>query len=298
MLNCAVETGLSKLMLSERTLAFVGSGVMAEAMIKGLLREQLVTPHGLIASGPREERGRALATQYGIHTTTTNLEAVHNRDIVVLSIKPQVAKQVIPELRSAIKDTAIVLSIIAGVPIAAIADGLNHRAIGRAMPNTPAQVGEGITVWTSTPEVSDEQRQQIETVLGALGESVYVEDETYLDMATALSGTGPAYVLLFMEAMIDAGVHLGFPRRMAQQLVVQTMRGTIEYVRQSPRHPATLRNEVTSPGGTSAEALYQLEKGGLRTVISRAIWAAYQRSVALGGGHLAPRLGGRAKDVG
>jgi pyrroline-5-carboxylate reductase len=135
-------------------------------------------------------------------------------------------------------------------------------------------------------------------VLGALGETVQVDDERYLDMATALSGTGPAYVLLVMEAMIDAGVHLGFSRRISEKLVLQTMRGTIEYARQSPRHPATLRNEVTSPGGTSAEAIYQLEKGGLRTVISRAIWAAYQRSVALGGGSDQPRLAGRSPENG
>jgi pyrroline-5-carboxylate reductase len=121
-------------------------------------------------------------------------------------------------------------------------------------------------------------------ILAALGGEVFVEEETYLDMATALSGTGPAYVFLFMEAMIDAGVHLGFPRRIAEELVIKTMRGSVDFYiqRGGPLHLATLRNQVTSPGGTSAEALYYLEKAGFRTAISRAIWAAYERSQELG----------------
>ena len=150
------------------------------------------------------------------------------------------------------------------------------------MPNTPAQLGKGITVWTSTPQVSEVQRQQADQVLGALGETIWMEDEAYLDMATALSGTGPAYVFLFIEALIDAGVHLGFSRRVAEQLVLQTMDGSLAVARTSARHPATLRNMVTSPGGTTAEALYQLEKGGLRTIISKAVYSAYQKSKLLG----------------
>jgi pyrroline-5-carboxylate reductase len=285
-------------MLTDKQVAFIGSGVMAEAMIKGLLREKLIDAGRILAAGPRADRGAALAGQYGVRTSTDNRQAATGCDIVVLSVKPQIIAHVLPELRGAIKSDALVLSIAAGVPIRTIADGLAHAAVVRAMPNTPAQIGEGITVWAATVEVTEQQRGQTATILGALGEEVYVDDERYLDMATALSGTGPAYVLLFMEAMIDAGVHLGFSRRVAQQLVMQTMRGTIEYARQSPRHPATLRNEVTSPGGTSAEALYHMEKGGLRTVVSRAIWAAYQRSVALGqpSNDPARRLAGRSPE--
>ncbi len=281
-------------MLTDKKLAIIGSGTMAEAMIKGLLRQKLIAAEEMIAAGPRPERGQTLAKTYSVAWTTDNREAANERDVVILAVKPQVMVHVLPELRGAIRSHALVLSIAAGVPIRTIADGLAHAAVARAMPNTPAQIGEGITVWTATAEVTDEQLGQTEAILGALGETVHVDNEDYLDMATALSGTGPAYVLLFMEAMIDAGVHLGFSRRVAQQLVLQTMRGTIEYARQSPRHPATLRNEVTSPGGTSAEALYQLEKGGLRTVVSRAIWAAYQRSVALGSGNRTERLSGRS----
>ena len=269
-------------MLEDKRISFIGSGSMAEAMIKGLLRNKLIAAERITAAGPRPERGHDLNKRYAVAWTTNNREATEDRDVVILSVKPQVIATVMPELRGALRTRSLVISIAAGVSISQLSDGLAHAAVARAMPNTPAQIGEGITVWTATDQVTEEQLSQTEMILGALGETVHVHEENYLDMATALSGTGPAYVLLFMEAMIDAGVHLGFSRRISEKLVMQTMRGTIEYARQSPRHPATLRNEVTSPGGTSAEALYQLEKGGLRTVVSRAIWAAYQRSVELG----------------
>jgi pyrroline-5-carboxylate reductase len=191
---------------------------------------------------------------------------------------------VTPGIRGHLRRQDLLLSILAGTPIRKLADGVAHAAVVRAMPNTPAQIGEGMTVWTSTPEVTDEQRAQAQAILGAFGQELYVNDESYLDMATALSGTGPAYIFIFMEALIDAGVHLGFSRRVSEQLVFQTMRGSLDYAAQSGKHVAELRNQVTSPGGTTAAALYHLEKGGLRTVISRAIWAAYQRSIELGQG--------------
>ena len=269
---------------------------MAEAMIKGLLREELVPASNIIASGPRQERGDELVERYGVQTTCDNREAASQADVLVLAVKPQVVGRVLPEIRGALRGRSLLISIVAGTPIRTIADGLAHAGVARAMPNTPAQIGQGVTVWAATGEVSEAQHGQARTILGALGEEIFVEDESFLDAATALSGTGPAYIFLFMEAMIDAGVHLGFPRRIAEQLVLQTMRGSVEYARQSPRHPATLRNQVTSPGGTSAEALYHLEKGGLRTVVSRAIWAAYQRSVALGRNSDA-RLAGRSPET-
>ncbi len=271
-------------MLQDVNLSFIGSGMMAEAMIVGLLNQNLIDPEKIIAAGPRPERGEDLAARYGVHWTTDNEEAAEKGQIVVLSVKPQVLKAVIPQMRGHLRRQDLGLSIIAGAPLQLLADGTAHASFVRAMPNTPGQIGQGITVWTATPEVNPTHLGQARAILGALGEEVFVEDEDYLDMATALSGTGPAYVFLFMEAMIDAGVHLGFSRRVATQLVMQTMAGAVAYARQSDRHVAELRNQVTSPGGTSAEALYQLEKGGLRTVVSRAIWAAYQRSVALGRG--------------
>ena len=270
-------------MLEQKTIAFIGSGVMAEAMIKGLLRQGLVTPGQIVASGPRPERGQELFDRYDVHTTTDNVEAASGADVVVLSVKPQVLCRVLEELGGHVDPKALVFSIVAGAKTETIRRLLSVPAVVRVMPNTPAQIGLGISVWTATEATTDAQRSQALAILQALGEEVYVDDESYLDMATALSGTGPAYVFLLMEAMVDAGVHLGFSRHVAQRLVIETLRGSVEYARQSPRHLAALRNQVTSPGGTSAEALYHLEKGGLRTVLSRAIWAAYQRSRVLGG---------------
>jgi pyrroline-5-carboxylate reductase len=269
-------------MLNNRRIAFVGPGMMAEAMVTGLLQQEVVPPEAIILSGPRPGRLERLEESYGVSGTTENLESVAKADVVVLSVKPQSFQDVQEELAGKIPAGALVLSIIAGTRLETLTEGLVHPAVVRAMPNTPAQVGEGITVWTTTADVTEVQHQQASSILGAFGQELHVEEEDYLDMATALSGTGPAYVYLFMEAMVDAGVHLGFPRRIAEQLVVQTLKGSVAYYEHSPRHMARLRNQVTSPGGTSAAALYYLEKAGFRTALSRAIWAAYERSVQLG----------------
>lgn len=269
--------------LENTCISFIGSGVMGEAMISGLLKQQLVAPENITASDPRIERGKELAQRYQIRTTSDNVAAVRQAQVVVLSVKPQTLPQVLPPLRGRIRPEALVLSIVAGASTGTIAKGLEHRTIVRVMPNTPAQIGQGMSVWFCTAEVDERQKEQAQTILRALGQELSVDNEDYLDMATALSGTGPAYVFLFMEALIDAGVHLGFSRHVAEELVLQTLQGSVAFARQSGLHPAELRNMVTSPGGTSAEALYQLEKGGLRTVLSRAIWAAYQKSRYLGG---------------
>jgi pyrroline-5-carboxylate reductase len=265
----------------DKKITFIGPGVMAEAMIAGLIRQKLASPGNLLASGPREERGLELQKKYSIPTTTDNAAAASEADVVVLSVKPQRLTDVMTGLFKIRKD-ALVLSIVAGASTQKIGKTLKHEAVVRSMPNTPGQIGEGVTVWAASKGTSDEQRETARQILGALGEEVFVEDEGYLDMATALSGTGPAYVFLFTEALIDAGVHMGFPRRIAEQLVLKTIRGSVDYYYHAERHPATLRNQVTSPGGTSAEALYYLEKAGFRTAISRAVWAAYQRSLELG----------------
>ncbi len=265
-------------------IAFIGPGMMAEAMIAGLIREKVASPASLVAAGPRPERLEELKAQYGLVVCADNAEVARQAEVIVLSVKPQRLDRVLAGLCGAIEPGALVLSIVAGASIAKICRGLDHEIIVRSMPNTPAQIGEGITVWTAASSVSETQRETARQILKALGEEVFVEEENYLDMATALSGTGPAYVFLFMEAMIDAGVHLGFPRRIAEQLVTHTVRGSVDYYekRSSPIHLAHLRNNVTSPGGTSAAALYYLEKAGFRTAISRAIWAAYERSQELG----------------
>lgn len=275
-------------MFQNRKITFIGPGVMAEAMIAGLIRESVAPADSLWVSGPSVRRGRELAERYHVRSLTDNVAAVDESDVVVFSIKPQSLGLVLQDLHGNIPPKALVLSIIAGASIDKIVTGLRHNNVVRSMPNTPARIGKGITVWTAAPNVSDDQHEMARRILGALGEQVFVDDEKFLDMATALSGTGPAYVFLFMEAMVDAGVHLGFPRRIAEKLVVETMRGSVEYYLRGsddgeiPIHLASMRNQVTSPGGTTASALYFLEKAGFRTAISRAIWAAYERSRELG----------------
>jgi pyrroline-5-carboxylate reductase len=264
------------------SIAFIGGGVMAEAMIGGLLNRQIVTPDHITVSEPREKRRAELATRYSIHATDDNRQAARAGKIVVFAIKPQVLTRVLPELKGALRDEQLVISIIAGGRIATLSEELVHNAIVRAMPNTPAQIGEGLTVWTTTPNVTEAQRDAARAVFQSLGKEIFLDDEKYLDMATAVSGTGPTYVFLVLEALIDAAVHLGFGRDVAHDIVIETMRGSILYAEKTGKHPAELRNMVTSPGGTSAEAIYQMEKGSLRTVLSKAVWAAYQKSCLLG----------------
>jgi pyrroline-5-carboxylate reductase len=273
-------------MFENEKIAFIGTGTMGEAMIAGLIRRQLIQPERITGSNPLLDRNEMLRETYGIEVTDDNIAAVLDADVVVLSVKPQVFPKIVPDLRGRIKPEALVLSIIAGLPIEAMVDNLLHGAVARAMPNTPAQIGQGVTVWTATEAVSPRQLEQARAIFSCLGSEHHAEDESYLDMATALSGTGPAYIFIFMEAMIDAGVHMGFSRRVAKELVIGTIRGSLDYAEQSGLHEAELRNQVTSPGGTTAEAIYHLDKGNFRTTISRAIWAAYQRSVSLGAGQL------------
>jgi pyrroline-5-carboxylate reductase len=270
----------------DKKITFIGSGAMAEAMISSLLRQKLAKPEDLRTSDTHLQRVQELHEKFGVQPFTDNVLAVEHADVVVLSVKPQRLTELLRSLKGTIPYGAVVLSIVAGATIDKISKGLKHNAVVRSMPNTPAQIGEGITIWIASPSVSEIQKETARSILGAFGDEIDVDDENYLDMATALSGTGPAYVFIFMEAMIDAGVHMGFSRHVSEQLVVKTLRGSVDYYealnQKSSVHVAALKNEVTSPGGTTAEALYYLEKAGFRTAISRAIWAAYQRSLELG----------------
>ena len=271
-------------------LAFVGCGVMAEAIIAGLLRQKLVGPEQIVASHPRQARREEMHVKYGIEMFESNREAVtdthpegpDDSSVIVLAVKPQRLHGVLEELKGALVKEQLVVSIVAGAKIETIAEHLLHASVVRAMPNTPAQIGEGVTAWTVSIAVTEQQERQVSAMLEALGKSVRVENERQIDMATALSSTGPTYIFLVMEALIDAGVHMGFSRHVAQDLVHQTLLGSVLFARESHKHPAELRNMVTSPGGTSAEAIYQMEKGSLRTVLSKAVWAAFQRAESLG----------------
>ena len=269
-------------MFENRKIVFIGPGVMAEAMLSRLISKNVAPAGSIRACGPRQLRVEQLKDTYAIQVSMDNRAAVADADVVVLAVKPQSLDKVLSDIKGALKPEALVLSIIAGAPISKISKGVEHTSVVRSMPNTPAQIGQGITVWTASKDVTEEQREMARRILGAFGDEIFMGEETYLDMATAISGTGPAYVFLFMEAMVDAGVHLGFPRRVAERLVAQTVRGSVDYYTDSPLHLARLRNQVTSPGGTSAAALYYLEKAGFRTALSRAIWAAFERSRELG----------------
>jgi pyrroline-5-carboxylate reductase len=268
--------------LQGKRLAFIGGGTMAEAMIRGLFDKHLVPPSHVLVTGPRRERRADLAKRFGVKALASNVEAARGAHVVVLAIKPQVLPTVLRELHGEMREDQLVISIVAGAPMAVIRDGLEHSVIVRAMPNTPAQIGMGVTAWTAAAAVDREQRDRAKAILGALGEELEVDDEGQVDMATALSGTGPTYVFLLMEALVDAGVHLGFSRRVAEELVLRTVEGSAAFARQSERHLAELRNMVTSPGGTSAAAIYELEKGTMRTVLSRAVYAAFRRTRELG----------------
>lgn len=261
--------------------AFIGSGVMAEAMIKGTLAHQLLKPADISCADPLPKRVADLAERYGVRASTDNAEVVPGADVVVMSIKPQMLHEVTAKLQGKLTPNQLVLSIMAGITTQQLVDGLGVPAVVRVMPNTPAQIGMGMSVWCATEAVTPEQRDRARQVLSALGKELYVTHELQLDMATALSGSGPAFVFLFMEALVDAGVHMGFNRQVAKDLVIQTVKGSAEFAEQSPEHFAHLRNMVTSPGGTTADAIYQLEKGGLRTIISKAVHSAFQKSIYL-----------------
>lgn len=267
--------------LAQSRIAIVGAGVMAESIVTGLVTNKTVTREQIVASHPRHDRRTQLAAKHGIRVVESNAEAVAAADLVLLTIKPQVMHAVMEDLASVLEPGQTVISIAAGTTIPQMQSGMRHSAIVRVMPNTPSQVGEGMAVWYASPDVSDDGREKVRITLGALGMELEVEAEKYVDMATALSGTGPTYVFLMMEALIDAGVHMGFPRRIAEQIVMQTVGGSVSYARQSGMHLAELRNMVTSPGGTSAEAIYQMEKGGLRTILSKSVHAAYKRTQTL-----------------
>ena len=268
--------------LTNRTIATVGSGVMAEAMIAGFLRASLVEPTQIVASHPRAERRAALEGAHGIRVVASNVEAVDRADVILFAVKPQMLAKVGREIGPHLRTGQLVLSVLAGPTTKALTAALGYDQVVRAMPNTPARIGNGMTVWYATDATTADQRSQAKSLLGALGAELEVEDEKWVAMATAVSGTGPAYVFLVMEALIDAAVHIGFPRHIAHDLVIETLEGSTRFAKQSGDHPAVLRNAVTSPAGTSAAAIHELESGRLRTVLSEAVWAAFRRTVELG----------------
>ncbi len=256
---------------------------MAEAMIGGVLRQSAAQPQDVCVGEPVEARRQQLAQRYGVATTTDNREACQHADLVVLSVKPQNLSEVLEELRGSLRGDQVAMSIVAGARMEAIASGLRHGKVVRVMPNTPAQIGAGMSLWLASPSVSQEIREVVRTILTTLGEEMEVTEEKYLDMATALSASGPAYVFLFIESLIDAGVYMGMSRDMARTLALQTVLGSAKFAQESGKHPAELRDMVTSPGGTTAAALKVLGDGGFRATVINAVVAAYEKAKSLGG---------------
>ena len=256
---------------------------MGEAMLSRIVAQKLSAPESIFVSDVSEARRQYLEKTYRVNTTDNNPEAVAAGEVIVLAIKPQTLALAMEGLKGRLKPSQLVLSIIAGARIDSLRKGLNHGSIVRAMPNTPAQIGAGMTVWTTTPEVNEKQKQWAKAILGSIGQEIYMDDEKYLDMATAVSGSGPAYFFLFAEAMADAAVSIGIPRDMAEKLAMQTMLGSGLLLSNSGKPAAELRRMVTSPGGTTAEAIASFEKSGFSEIVREAVVAAYEKAKQLGG---------------
>jgi pyrroline-5-carboxylate reductase len=263
-------------------IAFIGGGNMGEAMISAVVGKKLASPLDVTVSDIDVNKLSQLKTKYGINVTDNNRRAVANSDIIVMAIKPQNLDAVMTGLKGQLKPSQLVLSIIAGKRIGTLSAGLDHKCIVRTMPNTPAQIGRGISVWTATAQVSSAQKTSAAAILGSMGAEVLVDDEKYLDMATAVSGSGPAYVFLFVEAMTAAAVRIGVPQEMAEKLVIHTLQGAGELITRSGKSPAELRRMVTSPGGTTAEAIAWFEKGNFSELVAGAVNAAYEKAKKLG----------------
>ena len=255
---------------------------MAEAIIGSILDAKIAAPRDMLVGEPLKERRDHLAETHGLSVHARNQDVVDGADIVVLSVKPQSLSEVMADVGPALNSDQAVLSIVAGAKTATLASGLDHAAIIRVMPNTPAQIGAGMTVWTALPAVPQEKIDASRNILATLGEELFVQDEKLIDMATALSASGPAYVFLFIEALIDAGVYLGLQRDVSRRLVLQTVHGSTELVKESGKHPAELKDMVSSPGGGTVEALMAFEQAGFRGAVLEAVTAAYEKYRALG----------------
>src|SRR5450830_603972 len=270
--------------MSDRTrISFIGGGVMAKAFVESLLAKGIVSEDDVMVSSRSWATLEVMRERHHVHTTLSNHEAVQFGDIVLLAVKPQNLERVFADIKGAMRPEQVLLSIVAGAGIERLREGTGHDRIVRCMPNTPAQIGAGVSVWMAGSQVTQEDRTLVRSVLGAVGIEMEVDEEQYVDMATAVSGTGPAYVFMFIEAFVDAAVHLGFQHDIELELVLQTMEGSLKLARSSHKHVSELKSFVTSPGGTTAEALYELEKCGFTTALSKTVWAVYQRTLALKG---------------
>jgi pyrroline-5-carboxylate reductase len=260
---------------------FIGAGKMATALVKGMLRARIARDDSIVASDPLENARTSIQVETGIAVLESNLDVLKNSDVVVLAVKPQSMSQVLAELSKAVTSTHVVISIAAGITIDSIVHGLGkHSRVIRVMPNTPALIGEGISAYALAEGARPEDAALVEDLLGSVGQSVKVA-ESMLDAVTGLSGSGPAFVYLMIEALSDGGVCAGLPRDIANQLAVQTVIGAAKMVHESGEHPGLLKDQVASPGGTTIAGLHALEKAGVRGAFIDAVVAATRRSAEL-----------------
>jgi pyrroline-5-carboxylate reductase len=263
-------------------IAFIGMGNMGEAMMSAVLERGVAASGDISGSDIKPERRQYISQKYGVEVRSSATEAIKGAELVVIACKPQDMASATAEFAGQLGDGQVAISILAGTRIEKLEESLRHDRVVRVMPNTPAQVGQGMSVWTATPAVSAAQKAAVSQMLSAMGKEVYAEDESYLDMATAISGSGPAYVFLFVEALEAAAVRLGFAEATARQLALQTLLGSAIYLDRSGLPPAELRRMVTSPGGTTAEAIASFEAAGFTEVVYQATLAAYRCAQGLG----------------
>ncbi len=264
--------------------AFIGAGNMAEAMVRGLLASENFKKNDIMLSDVDPRRLSYLSSQYGVATTSDNGEAVKKSDIVVFSVKPQVISKVCREVKNVATRDKLYVSIAAGVGCSSIKRLVGREIkLARVMPNTPSLVLEGASCVHFGEGFSGEEEDLILEILGSLGKAFRVESESLMDAVTALSGSGPAFVSIFIEALCDGAVKMGLPRKLATDLAAQTVLGTSKMIQEGAGHPAEIKDMVTSPGGTTASGIHSLERGGFRAAVISAIESAARRSAELSG---------------
>lgn len=270
-------------MLQDKKIGFIGSGNMGEALISGLVMSGATAPQNIMCSDIREDALTEIREKYGIITTTSNIEIAEHSDIIVFATKPQILAKVLKETADSLDDSKLIISIAAGVPLAAIASGLGKELrLIRVMPNICAFVKESATAIAAGEFVQEGDVDLAKAIFDSVGVSVFIEENILMDAFTGLSGSGPAYVFLIIDAMADAGVKMGLSRKESLLLSTQTVMGSAKLLLDSNEHPGQLKDRVTSPGGTSIAGIHTLEQGGLRTTIMDAVEAATIRSQELG----------------
>jgi pyrroline-5-carboxylate reductase len=268
--------------MQNRTLGFIGAGNMASALIRGLIESNFVSTDGARASDPSAERRKTMQVEFGITVHAENRPVIEASDVIVVAVKPQVVAEVLADLRSAYQPRHLIISLLAGVPIARFQSALPDGArIVRAMSNTPALVRAGATALAGGEFATDDDLTLSRDLFSQVGTTAIL-DESLLDAVTGLSGSGPAYVMLVIEALADGGVKMGLSREVAQRFAAQTLYGAAKLLLESNAHPGVLKDRVASPGGTTIAGLYALEQRGVRRALMSAVVAATERSIELG----------------